>query len=99
MVNKVIDEAKSEVTEQREKDEKLGRERYTEPIQHWKGDTINGELDCRWVQMTWNRKQRLEKLWVEFRTTEERETRTVRIYSMCTIWSHYCTFINNSGTL
>lgn len=51
---------------------------------NWTHSTVNGELDCRWVQMTWNRGHRLEKLWMELRTIEERERCMVRIYVQCT---------------
>lgn len=34
--------------------------------------------------MTWNRGHRLEKLWMELRTIEERERCMVRIYVQCT---------------
>ena len=60
------------------KDGKLGRKKI-----NWTHSTVYGELDCRWVQMTWNWGHRLEKLWMELRTIEKRERCMVRIYVQC----------------
>lgn len=81
MVKKVIDEAKSEVG----RGNRAEGEVWDTREKRWTHltlelDTINRELDYRWVQMTWNRKQRLEKLWVEFRTMEESERGVIGIY-------------------